>query len=144
VKFAWTKAFSLVEVTLALGVMAVCLIAILGLLPTGVNSNQASIEQTAASAILTAISEDVRGTPKTENLSLRFKIRIPEGDTLYFTENGTADTQTKSRYRASILFSPSTNRLATTGRILVTWPAQQNDVSKALGSTEAFVALDRN
>lgn len=137
------RGFSLVEVTLALGVMAVCLIAVFGLLPTGMKSNEAAIQQTATSAILTMINEDLQATPKTANSSLRFSIPIPGGTTLFFAENGTLDTQKNSRYRASITFTPSTNRLATTGRILITWPAQQDDISKA-GSAEAFVALDRN
>jgi uncharacterized protein (TIGR02598 family) len=139
--------FSLVEVTLALGVMAVCLIAVFGLLPTGMNSNQAAIQQTATSAILTMISEDLHSTPKNANSSLRLNIPIPGGTggtTLYFTETGNPDTQANSRYRASVIFTPSTNRLATTGKILITWPAQQDDTSKATGSTEAFIALDRN
>ena len=139
-----TTAFSLVEVTIALGVIAVGLIAVFGLLPIGVNSNQASIQQTATSAILTAISEDLRATPKTENRSFLFKIRIPEGDTLYFKESGTVDVPGNSRYRASVSFTPSSNRLATTGRILLAWPAQQDDTSNAKGTIEAFVALDRN
>ena len=136
--------FSLVEVTLALGVMAICLIAVFGLLPAGLNSNQAAIQQTAASAVLTMISEDLHSTPKTANSSLRFNIPIPDGTILYFTENGTPDSQANSRYRVVLTFTPSTNRLATNGRILITWPAQQDDPSKAAGSVETFIALDRN
>ena len=40
--------FSLVEVTLALGVASVCLIAIFGLLPVGLRTNQDAIQQVAA------------------------------------------------------------------------------------------------
>lgn len=43
-------AFSLVEVTLALGVTGFCLIAILGLIPVGISSNQAASEQTSTAA----------------------------------------------------------------------------------------------
>jgi uncharacterized protein (TIGR02598 family) len=141
----WQPAgFSLVEVTLALGVMAICLIAVFGLLPVGLNSNQAAIQQTATSAVLTMISEDLHSTPKTASSSLRFNIPIPDGATLYFNESGTPDSQANSRYRAAVTFTPSTNRLATSGRILISWPAQQDDPSKASGSVETFLALDRN
>jgi uncharacterized protein (TIGR02598 family) len=139
-----TRAFSLVEVTLALGVMAFCLIAVFGLLPVGLNSNQAAIQQTRATDILMAVSTDLRSTLSTANSSPRFNIPIPGGTTLFLKENGVPDTQANSRYRVSITFTPTTNRMATTGAVLITWPAQQNDPQKANGSVEEFIALDRN
>lgn len=57
-----TAAFSLVEVTLALGVAGFCLIAILGLLPAGLNTNQNSVRQTTANGILSSIVADLRAT----------------------------------------------------------------------------------
>ena len=56
-----SAAFSLVEVTLALGVAAFCLIAVFGLLPVGVNSDQTSIQQTAAASLATSISRRSAG-----------------------------------------------------------------------------------
>src|SRR5437867_7336907 len=56
---AKTTAFSLVEVTLALGVAAFCLIAVLGLLPTGLKTQQASTEQTTANTIVSQIVADL-------------------------------------------------------------------------------------
>jgi len=47
--------FSLVEVALALAITAFCLVAVFGLLPVGLNSNQASTEQTAAANIARSI-----------------------------------------------------------------------------------------
>lgn len=47
--------FSLVEVTLALGVAAICLITLLGLLPAGVKTQQTSIQQTTANQIISQI-----------------------------------------------------------------------------------------
>ena len=139
-----TSAFSLVEVTLALGVIGFCLIAVFGLLPVGLSSNQAAIQQTGTADILTAVSTDLHSTLKTASSSPRFNIPIPGGTTLYFKDYGVPDSQANSRYRVAISFTPSTNRMATTGRILITWPAQQNDPLKATGSVEAFIALDRN
>src|SRR6476660_9521923 len=57
--------FSLVEVTLALGVTAVALITIFGLLVTGTQTNHTAVEQTYSSDILTAVAADLRATPKT-------------------------------------------------------------------------------
>ena len=55
-----TAAFSLVEVTLALGVAAFCLIAVLGLLPTSLKTQQTSIQQTTANQIISQIFSDLR------------------------------------------------------------------------------------
>jgi uncharacterized protein (TIGR02598 family) len=48
-------AFSLVEVTLALGVAAFCLIVLLGLLPTSLRTQHSSIQQTTATEIISQI-----------------------------------------------------------------------------------------
>jgi type II secretory pathway pseudopilin PulG len=103
------RAFSLVEVTLALGVMAFCLVALLGLLPVGMNSNRAALEQTAAASIASAVAVDLRQTPLyvngsanyalTHPKSPRFQIPVPPPTsaqanpaiihTSFFTEDGT-------------------------------------------------------
>src|SRR6266498_3315923 len=61
-------AFSLAEVTLALGVAAFCLIAVLGLLPTSLKTQQASIQQTTANQIISTIRSEERAD-----------IRLPPG-----------------------------------------------------------------
>jgi type II secretory pathway pseudopilin PulG len=61
-------AFSLVEVTLALGVAAICLVTMLGLLPAGVKTQQNSIQQTTANQILSQICS-----------FLRADVRLPPG-----------------------------------------------------------------
>jgi uncharacterized protein (TIGR02598 family) len=57
------RAFSLVEVTVALGVIVFCLLTIIGLLAVGVNSTHSSTVQTAAANILTAIASDLEADP---------------------------------------------------------------------------------
>jgi uncharacterized protein (TIGR02598 family) len=75
-------AFSLVEVTLALGVAAFCLLAVLGLLPIGVKTNQAATNETIANGILSAIISDLRtmatvsGTK--DKQSKQFKVYFPK------------------------------------------------------------------
>jgi Tfp pilus assembly protein PilV len=58
------SAFSLVEVTLALGVAAFCLIAVFGLMPVGVQTNRNATSQTAATAIMTSVVSDMRITAR--------------------------------------------------------------------------------
>jgi Tfp pilus assembly protein PilV len=56
-------AFSLVELTIALGVIGFCLLTIIGLLAVGINSTHSSTEQTSATNILTAFISDLEAVP---------------------------------------------------------------------------------
>ncbi|MEI8234337.1 MAG: hypothetical protein WCH57_06585 [Verrucomicrobiota bacterium] len=156
-----TTGFSLVEVTLALGVSAFCLIAIFGLLPVGLKSNQTAMEQTVATGILTAAAADLRATPPTfppgqAARSQQFGIAIPSNPvadsaasaTLYFTSSGQC-RQTASdadaRYRLTVRFLPhdAATRSATCVNLQVSWPATVPPAAAA-GSCQTFLALDRN
>src|SRR6476661_5375358 len=74
-------AFSLVEVTLALGIAAFCLIAVFGLVPVGVLTNRNATSQTRATNIMTAVVADLRATPKANTISPQFAINIPTDPT---------------------------------------------------------------
>ena len=153
------NAFSLVEVTLALGVAAVSLLAIFALLPVGVKTSQVAIEQTASTDVLSAVAADLRATPVTTPrggaaTSPRFGIAIPPNPvgantitTLYFTSEGRFSTTLApaSRYRVSVTFSTNgaEARTATFGHLDATWPAPATPIN-AEGTAEMFVALDRN
>ena len=109
-KCRWTSTgFSLVEVTLALGVAAFCLTALFGLLPFGLNSNQQAIQQTAAGGILSAAAADLLATrspspqevaSSTAVISQQFCISVPvnpltaspAATTLYFSSAGQCST----------------------------------------------------
>src|SRR5438477_5279045 len=71
------SAFSLVEVTLALGVAAFCLVTVAGLLSVGLQTNQRSTSQTAATSILSNVIADLRATPKASTTSTQYGISIP-------------------------------------------------------------------
>lgn len=164
-----TAGFSLIEVTLAIGITAFCLLAVFGLLPVAQTSNQTSTEQTAANAIASEIISDLRATQTagaaSPTTSPRFGLAVPStGDadtmeTLFFFDGnhpigapGTAATQTTVAPRSRVtiyLTAPASGRMATTGRIVVTWPAMadpipSNPPTRYTGSYETFVALDRN
>src|SRR6266478_5842762 len=57
-------AFSLVEVTLALGIAAFCLLAVFGLMPIGVQTNRNTTSQTAAANIMAAVIADMRAASR--------------------------------------------------------------------------------
>jgi type II secretory pathway pseudopilin PulG len=161
-----SSAFSLVEVTLALGVAAFCLLAVFGLLPIGLNSDRNSTQQTAAASLARAIAADLRVTPKTlpatDQVSPRYGITVPAtgapSHTIFLKEDGTAGAQDASadptqspRFRATLYFNASgaSLREATGVRILLTWPAMADKVAGTpptnySGAYETFTALDRN
>ena len=162
------RAFTLIEVTLALGVAGFCLVTVFGLLPVGLTSSQASLEQTTAGNISSAILSDLRcAQPLVAQASPRLGLPIPAADTansvhtIYVDSGGNAtavDTSpvtsgpSVSRYRATIQFFPpqtATPRNATAVRILITWPAladpnYQSTPTNYTGSYEADTTLDRN
>src|SRR5438874_5972069 len=136
--------FSLVEVTLALGVGAFCLIAVFGLLPVGVQTNQRATSQTAAASIMANVIADLRATPTASTTSSQFAVTFGTAKTLYFDGAGqfTTSLGADSRYQLNITFpaSPTGLRYAD---VKVTWPAAAT-VANARGSSEMFAAFDRN
>jgi uncharacterized protein (TIGR02598 family) len=138
-------AFSLVEVTLALGIAAFCLIAVFGLVPVGVQTNRNATSQTAATNIMAAVAADLRATPTTTNTSSQFAITFGTNKTLYFDGTGqfTTSLSTNSRYQLNVTWSNSGSSGLRYADVKVTWPAAAS-VANALGSTEMFAAFDRN
>src|SRR5213080_4759006 len=118
-----TGAFSLVEVTLALGVAAFCLIAVFGLMPVGLQTNRNATSQTAATNIMAAVVADLRATPTAATTSTQFGITFGTNATLYFDSSGqfTTSSGANSRYQLNITwYGSSTLRYAD---LKGTWPA---------------------
>jgi uncharacterized protein (TIGR02598 family) len=152
--------FSLVEVTLALGIAAFCLIAVLGLLPTSLKTQQASIEQTTANSIIAQIYSD-----------LRADLRLPPGlasheteagfqpplhghwlhaltpDTLYFTQEGKPvnSGQDIPVFKATITYNPLPPSGGTSlANITVSWPADPSQPGAIpTGSVTTLIAVNR-
>lgn len=151
------RAFSLVEVTLALGVAAVSLLVIFSFLPLGLQTNQRSFEQTASVDILSTVAADLRATPVTNPrggaaTSSQFGINIPASGgtgttTLFFNTAGQSNSsqQSDSRYRVTITFVSNGGgaKSATLADLKVTWPASAA-ITNAQGNSEIFAAFDRN
>jgi type II secretory pathway pseudopilin PulG len=157
-----TAAFSLVEVTLALGVAAFALLAILGMLPTSLKTQKASVQQTAANSIISQIvgklRADARVPPGQENRDdSNWYLHPhhngpwdPTPDVLFFTNDGKSVGSTitiTSVYRATIqyIFPPTdTTALAD---ITVSWPPQVDPTDPATGviagKVTTFVAINR-
>jgi type II secretory pathway pseudopilin PulG len=166
-----TAAFSLVEVTLALGVAALALLAILGSLPIGLKTQQNSVQQTTANAIISqifsALRADVRLPPGQEskacpdppdpnqpcqwsNLHGHWRDRaVP--DTLYFTQdakqtgtiNGSPPADAVFRAKITYRFPPT--ETTAVADITVSWPAKVDPASDGVpaGLVTTFVAVNR-
>jgi uncharacterized protein (TIGR02598 family) len=136
-------AFSLPELTIALGVAAFCLIALFGLMPVGMQTNRNATSQTAATNIAAAVIADLRATPTFNTTSTQFGITFGANRTLYFDGTGQFTTfiGANSRYQANVTWSGSSGlRYAD---IKITWPAAAT-AANANGSVETFAAFDRN
>lgn len=147
----FSAGFSLVEVTLALGVTAFCLLALFGLLPLGLQANQNSISQTAAASVLSSVIADLRATSKTSLTSSQYDITFGATKSLYFDDEGRVVTPTDPnatpRYRVTISFpaSPSGSFAPTFVSLKLSWPALVDPATTTpAGFVETFAALDRH
>jgi type II secretory pathway pseudopilin PulG len=162
-------AFSLVEVTLALGVASFCLIAVLGLLPTTLKTQQASIQQTTANQIISTIFSDLRADvrlppgldskvcPDDPNEPCAWRDlhghwrNIAAPDTLYFTNQGkqtgtvNGSPPADAVFRAKITYRFPPSETTSLADIRVSWPARVDPDSGAIpaGSVTSLIAVNR-
>ena len=158
------SAFSLVEIVIALGVAAFAFVAVLGMLPVGLKTQQASVQQTTANAILSqiidALRADVRLPPglasKAEgewsNLHGHWAaVAVP--DNMFFTidadqtgsvTQGSPPTAPAAAvYRATITYLAPPTVTTSIAKITVSWPAAQSDLTQVAGSVSMFAAVNR-
>ena len=168
-KKPFTSSFSLVELTLALGIAAFCLIAVMGIIPVGVQTNRNATSQTVATNIMAAVVSDLRATSKTKFGSAQFGITIPNNhtsgaasncqpcascwntqtQTRYFDGSGKVVASAAALYRVTLTLVQNPTATTTTGALFydvrATWPAQVDPCATTpSGSVEMFMALDRN
>ena len=159
--------FSMVEITLALGVAAFCLIAVMGMLPAGLKTQQASVRQTTANEIMATILGDLRADVRLPNGQQSKSLEGVQGlglhghwgavatpDTLFFTnegkQTGSATQVTDppappgATFRAKITYLFPPNASTSVAKIIVTWPARViPTIGVPAGSVETFVAVNR-
>lgn len=147
------RGFSLVEVTLALGIAAFCLLTLFGLLPTGINIVQKASEETIALNRASALLADVKATPATSSLSTRYGMDLTgassAGTTLpefLLDEQGNpvGKTSGAARYRVGYRISaPSSQPLGARVYLRVSWPGLAS-ASSAQGMVEIAARVDRD
>ena len=155
-----SRGFSLVEISIALGVAAFCLLAIVGLLQTGLTSEQSTVGTTSAWGILSSAHADMASTPQTNSQSVTYGISFAQSSgpqTIFFGRDGSptgpagSAPTAKSYFRLSVGMNPPAvaSPAPALARLLVTWPAAADPSpsewpSHAAGSVEVVTALDRN
>ena len=132
----------MVEVSVAIGIAAVCLVSILSLLPVGLKVNRTASDEAAACRILSMMAADFLATC----IQAPSSSGPPEPATLYLTQDGqTAPAAGLARYRMTVTFlvNPAGANAATWASVKISWPAVA-EPSRAEGSVVSFVALNRN
>lgn len=144
--------FSLVEVTMALGIISMCLITLFGLIPVGMSSNRTSVDQGAAANIARMIVADLRSPAKrtspnlaSPGISPLYGINIPaatgSGSESFFLDSAgkKKNSAADATYKAKLEFSAAVSETSSV-RVLITWPpAAQNPTN----SYEVVTVLDR-
>ena len=142
--------FTLVEVTLALGIAVFCLVTTFGLLTVGSNSDATTFEQTRATNILAAVASDLRTFPQGTGGSTTpiYQINLQSAgraaDT-YVTEDGRLNPAGAggTRYRLGIAVQPGVAPSPTLVWVVLSWPAAAT-LGTANGSVESMIVLNRN
>jgi uncharacterized protein (TIGR02598 family) len=143
-------AFALVEITLALGVAAFCLIAVLGLVPVGVQTNRNATSQTAATNILSSVVSDIRASPPGQGLSAKYRISRAKATntTLYFDGQGqfTTSLAANSRYRlyVKVANNPASVVYPNYVWLKLSWPAAVDTINTTItpsGSVETVTTF---
>jgi hypothetical protein len=133
-------------------------VATFALLPVGLQTMQSANQEMASADIIGSVIADLRATrittpPGNATTSPKFNISIPANPvptttttTFFFDSEGQFSTSLTpdSRYKLTVSFLPNGSaRAATLVDMKMTWPAAAS-ASNASGTTEMFVALDRN
>lgn len=135
------RGFSLVEVVIALGVISFAVMALINLLPVGLETSWSASQQTAAANVATAILSDLtlsaspafKGTSST-----RFALPV---NTNYTNTIPATLLPAAANFRVGVVIgSPSAALQPRPVRILVTWPAAAIPANAA-GSYEVFTFL---
>ncbi len=119
---------TLVEVALALGIAAIAIIIIIGLLPAGLSSSKEARSEQTATDILTEIEIEIRQSSIGQTTTPRLGISLPFQDDdqseAYFTSYGlmTSSGAGDAVYRATITRRNPANPALEAWHIAVEWP----------------------
>ena len=81
------KGFSLVEVTMAIGLMSFCLVALIGVLPVGFSQERKSSDQMLSLQALTAVAADFKNWDISKSATSKYEMHAGAGTVLELDEN---------------------------------------------------------
>jgi uncharacterized protein (TIGR02598 family) len=142
-----SQAFSLVEVTLALGIISFGLIAIIGLVPKGLGIVKESADEAAALNILAAVSSDLQcvGSNTTESASYKIPVGKANAGKGYFDSDGNwlgnSAVPSDAVYVLSWTIQARSLQGPPAASLSIAWPAQ---AIVPLGSVDCVLVLPRN
>jgi uncharacterized protein (TIGR02598 family) len=165
-RYSHSLAFSLIEVTLALGIAAFCLLTLFALIPVTLKTQQASIQQTTANTVASQVVADLsaalRLPPGQQSKQFNLHGHWAEAltpDLLYFAKDGTfVPGSTNQRpppptavFLAAVTYLQPPTETTSLADVTVGWPAAgipvnvdgQPDFSKGAGKVETFAAINR-
>jgi uncharacterized protein (TIGR02598 family) len=154
-----SAAFSLIEVTLALGIAAFCLLTLFALIPVALKTQQASIQQTTANTVASQIVADLSAALRLPPglQSKQFNLHghwadLQTPDVLYFAKDGTFVPGSTNQnpapanavFRAVVTYLRPPTETTSLADITVTWPAAVDPSTGApAGKVETFAAINR-
>lgn len=147
-----SQAFSLVEVTLALGIISFGLIAIMGLVPKGLGIVKESADEAAALNILSAVSSDLQcvGSNTTASVSYQIPVQSVNSGKGYFDSDGnwlgnsatvSSDVPSDAVYALSWTIQARSLQSPPAAFLSISWPAK---ATLPLGSVDSVLVLPRN
>lgn len=136
--------FTLVEVTMAIGIAAVSLLGVVALLPMGISSNRDSVNMTHAASVAESLVMDLRSVAESGTSRL-YGLTLEPGESpalVYCKTDGSkVSDAAEADYRAAVTVVPAASiHTPTTVRVVVAWPA----TDRPMNSFEAVTALVRN
>lgn len=157
-----STAFSLVEITLALGVAGFCLITAFGLLAVASQTQRQSVQQTTANGILSEEAANLRAAVRyppglasklnTQQQTLKGHWgQIAQPDILYYTNQG-AQTggispnapPSDAAFRLTLTYLAPPTQTTSLANLTITWPAQVDPATGIpTGSAQTFIAVNR-
>lgn len=165
------QAFSLVEVTLALGIISFGLIAIMGLVPKGLGIVKESADEAAALNILSAVSSDLQCVGSNTTACYQIPIQSVNSGKGYFDRDGnwlvnfdsngkwlassatvssdvSTDVPSDAVYALSWTIQKRSLQSPPAAFLSISWPvkvgARSNSQPQPLGSVDSVLVLPRN
>jgi len=145
------KAFTLVEVVMAVGIVSFAILSMVALLPVGLENDQASSDEMLALNGIRSIAADLATTGTAATDSLRYSLALPNAVTsatnveLFLNDSETAVTLAsgKALFRVNLSYYPAATSPQSPAAVLiqVKWPAY---AAKPKSFVESYITFPKS